>query len=73
MGFLIHNVKVLSWNVSGDLFLSQTSMLKTLLRVNMAARFIVMITTMWIFNCNVWFVFSIWHSVRLRQVGNRRL
>ena len=44
-----------------------------LLRVNMAARSIVTTTTMWIFNCNVWFAFSIWHSVRLRQVGNRRL
>ena len=37
------------------------------------ARFIVMTTTMWIFKCNVWFDFNIWHSVRLRQVGNRRL
>ena len=44
-----------------------------LLRVNMAARFFVMISTTWIFNCSVWFVFSIWHSVRLRQVGNHRL
>ena len=24
---------------------------------------------MWISKCNVWFVFSIWHSVRLRQGG----
>ena len=23
-----------------------------------------------VFNSNVWFAFSIWHSVRLRQVGN---
>ena len=30
-------------------------------------------TTMRIFNSNVWSVFSIWHSVRLRQVGSRRL
>ena len=44
-----------------------------LLRLIMAARFIVMITTMWIFNCNVWFDFSIWHSGRLRQFGIHRL
>ena len=44
-----------------------------LLRVNMVARFCVMITTTWIFKCSVWFDFSVWHSLRLRQVGNRRL
>ena len=44
-----------------------------LLRANTVARFIVMITAMWMEKCNDWFVTSIWHNVRLRQVGNRWL
>ena len=38
----------------------QTLEMQLLLRVNMAARFIVTTTTMCIFKCNVWFAFSIW-------------
>ena len=44
-----------------------------LLQENMVAKFIAMMTTMWMFKCNVWCVSNIWHSARLRQVGNRRL
>ena len=40
------------------------------LRASMAVRSIATMTTMWIFNSNVWSAFNIWHSVRLMQAGN---
>ena len=48
----------------------QTDMRGLLQRVNMAVRSIATMTTMWIFNSNVWSAFNIWHSVRLMQAGN---
>ena len=61
------------WKCNNQMVPLLTDTRGLLLRANTVARFIVMITAMWMEKCNDWFVTSIWHNVRLRQVGNRWL